>query len=166
MRQQFKFILFALLFNIAAFFVASTGWFPNTLYGNAVGDLSLSNPATLSSAEDIFLRMVENDIGANIISNALGLSGAISFAILLTGLIGGAAVLGWLSKGSGTTIIGMAVIAYLFYTMYNNSKNFFDSLLSNLPAQVSYITLMIGVGLLFTLLVLMIDFSSGQKSTS
>jgi len=166
MRKMFKFILFALLFNFAAFFIASTGWFPNTLYGNAVSDLSLNDPATLSSAEDIFMRMVENDVGANIIANAIGLGTTASFALLMAGFIGGSALIGWLSKGSGTTIVGMAVVSYLFYTMYVNSKTFFDNLLSNMPAQVSYITVMILFGMLFMFILVLIDFSSGQRSSS
>ena len=166
MRTVYKFILFSILFNLAAFFIASTGWFPNTLYGDAIGDLSLDDPATMSSAEDIFMRLIENDIGANIISNALGLTGAVSFTILIIGFIAGAAILGWLSKGSGTTIVGMAIVAYLFYTMFSNSKNFFNSLIGNFPPQVNYIVVMIIFGLLFSFIVLMSDISSGQKSQS
>jgi len=166
MRTVYKFILFSILFNFAAFFVASTGWFPNTLYGDAVGDLSLDDPATLSSAEDVFMQLIKNDIGANIISDALGLTGTVSFAILIIGFIGGAAVLGWLSKGSGTTIVGMAIVAYLFYTMFANSKNFFNTLTANLPVQVNYIILMVIFGLLFSFIILMSDISSGQKSQS
>lgn len=166
MRTILKFILFAILFNMAAFFIASTGWFPNTLYGNAVSDISLEDPATLSGSEDIFMRMVENDVGANIISDTLGLSGEATFIAIIVALLAGSVALGWLSKGSGTTIVGMAVIAYLFYAMFMNSKTFFDNLISNFPAQVSYLGIMIGFGLLFMFIILFIDFASGQKSTS
>ena len=166
MRTIFKFILFSILFNMAAFFIASTGWFPSTLYGNAVTRISLDDPATLSSSEDIFMRMVENDIAANIISDNIGLSGEVTFIAIIVGLLVGSIAIGWLSKGSGTTIVGMAVIAYLFYAMFMNSKTFFDKIISNFPMQVSYLTVMVGFGLLFMFIILFIDFASGQKSTS
>jgi len=151
---------------MAAFFIASTGWFPSTLYGNAVTRISLDDPATLSSSEDIFMRMVENDIAANIISDNIGLSSEVTFIAIIVGLLVGSIAIGWLSKGSGTTIVGMAVIAYLFYAMFMNSKTFFDKIISNFPMQVSYLTVMVGFGLLFMFIILFIDFASGQKSTS
>jgi len=166
MRTIFKFILFSILFNMAAFFIASTGWFRNTIYGDAVTRISLDDPATVSSSQDIFMRMVENDIASNIISDALGLSGEATFIGIIVALLVGSVAIGWLSKGSGTTIVGMAVIAYLFYAMFMNSKTFFDSVIKNFPSQVNYLMIMIGVGLLFIFLILFIDFASGQKSSS
>lgn len=166
MTIVYKFILFALLFNLAAFFVASTNWFPNTLYGNAVSDLSLDDPATLSSGEDIFMRMLQNDAGANPIASWLGLDATATFAALMIGFIGGTIILGIVAKGGGMTVAGMAIVSFLFYTMYANSKNFFDSLVSNLPEQTTYITAMIAFGLLFMFIILIGDFASGQKRSS
>ena len=166
MRIVYKFILFGILFNFAAFFVASTNWFPNSLYGDAISTTSLDDPNALSSGEDVFMRMIENDIGAGIISGAFGLDPGIGFALLLAGFIGGSVIAGWMSKGSGTTIIGMGIIAYLFYTMFVNSKNFFNSIIGDFPPQVNYIVLMVIFGLLFSFIILMSDFSSGQKSQS
>lgn len=166
MKKIYVFILFGILFNIATFFIASTGWFPNTLYGDAVTDINLDDPESLSSGEDVFLRMVKNDVGANLIANLLKIDATASFGILLAGFITSAAIIGWFSKGSGTTIVGMSIIAYLFYTMFVNSKNFFNSLLSDLPAQTNYIVVMVIFCLLFSFIVLMADFSSGQKSST
>ena len=169
MRLVFKFILFGLLFNLAAFFIASTGWFRNTLFGNAVSTLSLNDPTTLSSAEDIFLRMLANNVDANPIVSWLGLDGwaaAASFGVLVAGFVTVSVIAGIVSKGGGTSMIGMAIVSMLFYTMYASSRTFFDNLLENFPEQTNYITVMVAFGILFIFIVVIADFSSGQKSTS
>jgi len=164
MRVVFKFILFAILFNLAAFCIASTSWFPNTLYGNAMGDLELTDTASLVGPEDVFMQLLVN----NIDNNPISLFGVplLDFGILMGVFVGASVLTAIVAKGGGPVIIGMGVISVLFYTMYANSKNFFDNIISNFPAQVSYIAIMIGFCLLFMFIILIADFSSGQKSTS
>lgn len=163
MRTVLKFILFSILFNLAAFFIASTGWFPNTLYGSAMGNLELTDTASLAGPQDIFMQMLINNVNNNPINFfAVPL---INFSVLVGVFVGAALLTATVTKGGGPVIIGMAVISVLFYTMYANSKTFFDHLISNFPAQVNYIAIMIGFGLLFMFIILIADFASGQKST-
>ena len=164
MRVVLKFILFSILFNLAAFFIASTGWFRNSLYGSAMGDLELTDTASLAGPQDIFMQLLINNINNNPVS-FFGVP-LVNFAILIGVFVGASILTAVVTKGGGPVIIGMGVISILFYTMYANSKSFFDHLISNFPAQVNYLAVMIGFGLLFMFIILIADFASGQKSTS
>jgi len=166
MSIVYKFILFALLFNVSAFFIASTSWFPNCLGGDAMSDISLDDPASLSTSEDVFLRMIENDAGTNFIADRLGLDAVGTFYALIIGFIGGSVILGWLSKGSGMQIVGMSIVAFLYYILFMNSKGFVIRLLDNFPDQVNYIVIMIGISMLFMFIILIGDYASGQRRSA
>lgn len=147
-------ILFAVFFNIAAVFVAATGFFPNTLYGDA---FHIGTDASNLPAAEILWNAFVLTPGGTIISlwgNSLTFKVVMALGVVL------AVGIGFLTKGTNT--IAMALVGYVFFTMYTNSKTLFDTMLSNMDSIVQYLALMVGVGVLIMFVILMMDYASGQ----
>jgi len=151
----FRFVLFAALFNIALIFIASTGWFgTNTLYGDTFVDVDEQ-----TTAEALFNIMVLKPAGTT--PSLFGVE--LTFTGLMVGLIGASVVVGFLTK-SGLAIISVGLVGYLFIALYANSTEAFYKITNNLGSSVTYLVLMVGLGVLIMFVITLMDYASGQHS--
>jgi len=143
--------MFMIFFNIAAMFIAYTDFFPNTLYGDTLG---VGEPADMKTAESVFTTLSG---GATLFGYEL------SFAVIMGGLILFSVGVGIFSK-SGVIGLAMGLIGFLFVTMWTNSKQALDSITANMDSSVSYLILMVGVGILIMFVITLMDYAAGQRS--
>jgi len=144
--------MFMVFFNIAAMFIAYTNFFPNTLYGDTlgVGD----DPANLKTAESVFTTL----------SGGVTFFGyELSFVVIMSGLIIFSIGVGVFTK-SGPIGLAMGLVGFLFVTMWTNSKQALDSISGSMDSSISYIMLMIGVGILIMFVITLMDYAAGQRS--
>lgn len=159
MKFIFKIILFAIFFNISAVMIASTNFFPNTLYGDATTyGLDPEHPETNPTPEVMFTRLITNSNGeaATLWGVTLTFS-AIMGTIALLAI--GAAI-----ATKSTTPVALGLVGVLFTVMYANSKNSFDSIMANLDSVTWYLGLMVGLGVLIMFVIALMDYASGQRS--
>jgi len=144
--------MFLIFFNIAAALIAYTDFFPNTLYGDAldIGD----NPISTDTAYTVF-----SNIGAAIPFLDYKLSFGIIMGVLLLFMIS-------VGKYTNSGLQGMAagLVAFLFVAMWANSKQALDSIIGSMDSSISYIVLMISVGILIMFVITLMDYAAGQRS--
>lgn len=166
MKIMFKFILFMVLFNVAAVMIATTGFFgENVLYGDIVSD----DPDNLAAPETV----IEN-LWRKPIDNSLP-----SFTIKILGKETDIVVFNWVTLTIGIfvlclligrimhatpSIVAAGVVGSVFLLMYVNSKKLFDSITASMDSSVNYIVLMIGIGFMFLVIITIMDYISGQRS--
>ncbi len=144
-------------FNIAAFAIAATGFFPYTFYGDAVYR-DIDDPDSLLSPEEMLNQIMLNADGE--VATIAGVE--ITFAVLLGSIVSITILIGAVTKS--TVPITMGLIVTLFFFMYINSKNVFDRILDNLDVTAGYIGLMLGVGVLIAIIIAVMDYAGGQNN--
>jgi hypothetical protein len=170
MKVAFKFILFMVMFNVSAFFIASLGIFPVTVYGDLfVTDstdtsivYNMSDPNDLPSEQDLLARFLYNtpQFGRTVQFGPYHISLTFwGIVVVFFGIVAAASIV----MQSITPVLGgVVVLAFLF--MYLNSKSLFEQILSNQPAAVNYLMLMVGLGVIIMFLITAFDYAAGQSS--
>jgi len=162
MRILLKITLFMILFNVATFFIASTGFFSNAFYGDAVGELTLDDEAHLADPGNIIFTMASNS--GETLGVSLGFLGeAGTFAALVLIILGLGGALTYFTQQSA--FIAIPIAGILFFNLYANSKSLLNAISANFPSQVNYLILMFGICMLFMFIIYLIDIPSGQKSS-
>jgi len=160
MNIFFKIVIFMVMFNIAAFMIASTGFFPNTIYGDTfeyVDDVNLDDPDNLETPDDMIEQIILN-AGEKIV--IVGVE--ITYDIILASIITITIILGAITRQ--TTPITLGLIATMFFFMYINSKRAFDQILDNMDSHAGYVGLMLGLGILILVVIVIMDYAAGQKN--
>lgn len=158
MNILFRIILFMLMFNVAAFMISATGFFPNTIYGDITHYSGASDPTNLATPEQMFNNIILNSNG-----QAFKLAGVtVTFGALMGSLVLIAIGVGALTRSTVPITLGLLSTMFLF--MYSNSKTAFDNVADNLDSMGGYVALMLGLGVLFTIIVVVMDYASGQKN--
>lgn len=162
MKLLYSVIFFSIFFNISAFMMANTGFFPNGLYGDLTGnawDTDMEDPNTLPTSESVIDNLFRNAGG-----NALSIYGVnLTFGMITAGIVGLIIAIAILGRGN-MTILAVLVVAVMFYFMYWNSKSSLEHITSNLDANVQYIVLMAGIGMLIMVIITILDYASGQST--
>jgi len=168
LRIQFQIMMFAIFFNIALFFIASTGFFiaDNTFYGDAFvydvddPEFDINDPEKIPSADTLFTRLI-TDTATEKVANIYGFE--LTFPILMDSIVLISIVIG---KVTGTSNgVSLLIVGLMFSLMWTNSKRVIDRLASGLDTSITYLTLMFFIGMLIMFVILIYDTSSGQKST-
>lgn len=146
------------LFQVAALFIASTGFFPNALYSDAfnIGE----DPENLKTADQVFAALIADPVTKGpikILGNSVG--GFTALVIILV-TIGGVAV----AVTKQASMLSIPIIGLLFYSMWANSRTVFESLASGLDSSVNYLIIMIGLGMLIMFVITLLDYLSGQHA--
>lgn len=157
MKLLYKFLLFAIFFNMGLFFISYINFFPCTFYGD-VTTYGLENAENLPTAETMFTRLITNLNGEVASFAGFHLTfGFITGTLIVIGL--GASFL-----AQSTTPIALLLVGSLFTIMWANSKRVIDSLTSGLDSSVNYLILMVAVGVLIVFIIEIADVASGQRS--
>lgn len=163
MKFLFNVVLFLIFFNVAAFMVASIGFFHNGIYGDLMLGDDMETSSGLPDAETFFNRLLENSQG-DAFSFGIGTETfTISFSMVTIGIIGLAIALAFFTKSP--QIVAVIIVVAVFYFMYWNSKRSLESLAGNLDGNVQYIVLMCGIGMLVVIVLTVMDYLSGQSSS-
>ena len=166
MRIQFQILIFAVFFNIALFFIASTGFFPYTFYGDATTydiddpELDIKDSDRLPSPDKMFERLAYNTVEEKLASYA-GFD--LTYGVIIVGIVGLSLAIGAITKSSSA--VSLLLVGALFTLMWANSKRVIDSLISGLDSSVNYLVLMFLLGMMISFIILLYDTASGQKST-
>ena len=166
MRIQFQILIFAVFFNIALFFVASTGFFPYSFYGDATTydiedpELDIKDPDRLPSPDKMFERLAYNTVEEKLASYA-GFD--LTYGVIIVGIVGLSLAIGAITKSSSA--VSLLLVGALFTLMWANSKRIIDNLISGLDTSVNYLVLMFLLGMMISFIILLYDTASGQKST-
>ena len=166
MRIQFQIMMFAIFLNIAIFFIASTGFFPYTLYGDATTfdvddpEFDINDPDKLPTADEMFIRLITNSVTGDVAS-IYGYE--LTFPILMASIVAISIVIGFATKTSNG--VSLMIVGLLFTVMWANSKRIIDSIVVGLDSSVNYLILMFLLGVLISFVILIYDTASGQKST-
>jgi hypothetical protein len=158
MRIVLDIVLFAVFFNIAAVLIAATGFFPTTLYSDAFG--LGENPETLPTYEVVFNILVSGSITE--LKKLWGLELTVE-SIMTIAVVAGVGV-AFVTRQ--TQIIAMALIGYVFWNMYLNSRSAFNTIAANMDVHINYIALMIALGIAIMFIVVLADYASGQRASS
>lgn len=165
MKFLFNAVLFLIFFNIGAFMIASIGFFPSVIYGDLVGDTwgtDLENPNTLPTPTTVFNNLLKNSQGEAFSVGVGSEQTTISFWMVTVGILGLAVALTFITKSP--QIVAVVIVGAVFYFMYWNSKRSLESLAGNLDANVQYVALMVGIGMLVVIVLTVMDYLSGQSS--
>ena len=162
MKFLFKVILFMVFFNLAAFFVAYTNFFDTTIYGDITvyGD-DLSNPDNLPSAETIINRIMLNGGDTVVLVPYLELE--LTWGVLMGSIMGITIALGAITRSP--VIVTLGLISTMFLFIYNNSKNSLTAITQNMDVGAQYLVLMLGVGMLIIIVLTIMDYAAGQRSS-
>lgn len=166
MRIQFQILIFAVFFNIALFFIAATGFFPYTFYGDATTydvddpEYDINDPDKLPSADEMFNRLAYNTVEGKLASYA-GVD--LTYGVIIVGIVGLSLLIGAITKSSSA--VSLLLVGSLFTLMWANSKRIIDSLVSGLDTSVNYLVVMFLLGMMISFVILLYDTASGQKST-
>ena len=166
MRIQFQIMIFAIFLNISLFFIASTGFFPYTFYGDATTfdvddpEFDINDPDKLPSADEMFTRLVTNSLTGEVSSYA-GVT--LTYSVLMASIVIISIIIGVATKTSNG--VSLLIVGLMFTVMWSNSKRIIDSLLTNLDSSVNYLVLMFLLGVMISFVILLYDTASGQKST-
>lgn len=163
-------MMFAIFLNIAIFFIASTGFFPYTLYGDATTfdvddpEFDINDPDKLPSADEMFTRLITNSVTGDVASFGIGsFSITLTFGLLMAGIVGLSIAIGIATKTSNG--VSLLIVGLLFTVMWANSKRIIDSIVTGLDSSVNYLILIFLVGVMISFVILIYDTASGQKST-
>jgi len=169
MRIQFQILIFAVFFNIALFFIASTGFFPYTFYGDATTydvedinnpELDIKDPDRLPSPDKMFERLAYNTVEEKLASYG-GFD--LTYGVIIVGIVGLSLAIGAITKSSSA--VSLLLVGALFTLMWANSKRIIDSLITGLDSSVNYLVMMFLLGMMISFIILLYDTASGQKST-
>ena len=161
-------MIFAIFLNISIFFIASTGFFPHTFYGDATTydvddpEYDINDPNKLPTADQMFTRLIFN-VAEGEVAKIPYTEITITFASLMAGIVGIAVVIGIATKS--TTPISLMIVGLMFTVMWANSKRIIDSLVTGLDSSINYLILMFLIGVMISFVILLYDTASGQKST-
>lgn len=159
MNKFFAFIIFMVMFNIAAFMIAATGFFPYSIYGDATNNYDIDDPDNLRSPEEMFDKIVLNS-EQEVVQIAPGYN--LTFGVLMASIVGITILVGAITRS--TIPVTLGIISTMFLFMYNNSKTAFDQILDHLDASAGYIGLMLGLGMLMLCVIVIMDYAAGQKN--
>jgi len=152
-----KIVIFMVMFNIAAFLIAATGFFPYSIYGDATNNYDLDDPSNLHSPETMFNQIILNA------GETFTLAGfEITFGVLMGSIVIIAIGIGALTRSTIPITLGLLSTMFLF--MYNNSKTAFDQIMTHLDETAGYIGLMLGLGVLILFVIVIMDYAAGQKN--
>ena len=157
--------MFAVLFNIAIYFIAATGFFPYTIAGDAFvydvddPEFDIENPNALPTADQIFTRLITNSDGA--VASIFGYT--LTFSVLMASIVAISIAIGFATKSM--VPIGLMIVGLMFTLMWANSQRVISSITSGLDSSVNYIILMFLVAMMISFVILIYDTASGQKST-
>ena len=166
MRIQFQIMMFAIFLNIAIFFIASTGFFPHSFYGDATTydiddpEYDITDPDKLPSADIMFTRLITNSVTGDV-ANIFGYT--LTFPILMVSIVAISIVIGFATKTSNG--VSLMIVGLMFTVMWANSKRIIDSLVVGLDSSINYLVLMFLIGVMISFVILIYDTASGQKST-
>lgn len=150
------------MFNIAAFMIAATGFFPYSIYGDATTNYDINDPNNLRSPESMFNQIVLNADGEVATIDTGIKSFRITFGLLMGSIVIIAIAIGAITRSTIPITLGLLSTMFLF--MYNNSKTAFDQILEHLDASAGYIGLMLGLGMLILVFIVIMDYAAGQKN--
>ena len=159
-------MMFAIFLNIAIFFIASTGFFPHTFYGDATTfdiddpEYDINNPDKLPSADIMFTRLITNSVTGDV-ANIFGYT--LTFPILMASIVAISILIGVATKA--TTGVSLMIVGLMFTVMWANSKCIIDSLTTGLDTSINYLILIFLLGVMISFVILIYDTASGQKST-
>ena len=159
-------MMFAIFLNLSIFFIASTGFFPHTFYGDATTydvddpEYDIKDPDKLPSADKMFTRLITNSVDGTV-ANIFGYT--LTFPILMASILAISIVIGMATKTSNG--VSLLIVGLMFTVMWANSKRIIDSLVSGLDSSVNYLILIFLVGVMISFVILIFDTASGQKST-
>lgn len=159
MKFFFMVILFVVFFNISAFLIAATGFFPATLYGDVV-TYDLNDPDNLPSPETMLNRLITN--GGDVIKIVPGVF-ELRWDVLMGSIVAITIALGALTRSTIPVTLGLITTMFLF--IYNNSKNTLSAMTQSMDATVQYIVLMLAVGILIIIVLTIMDYAAGQHSS-
>jgi len=159
MNTFYRILLFMIFFNVAAIMIAATSFFgPNCLYG----DISYAKENNqIRSPEDAFNHLIAGSnltIDLKIVEYTID----INWGWLLGGLLFFTILIAW--KIGDITPVGIGLLITMFIMMFNNSKNLFDSILTHLDSTAGYVGLMIGLGVMFAIVITIMDIITKQKN--
>ena len=166
MRIQFQIMVFAIFLNISLFFIASTGFFPHTFYGDATTydvddpEYDINDPDKLPSADVMFTRLITSSITGDV-ANIYGFE--LTFGVLMVSIVAISIAIGFATKTSNG--VSLMIVGLMFTMMWANSKRIIDSLTTSLDSSVNYLILMFLLGVMISFVILLYDTASGQKST-
>ena len=159
-------MVFAIFLNISLFFIASTGFFPHTFYGDATTydvddpEYDINDPDKLPSADVMFTRLITSSITGDV-ANIYGFE--LTFGVLMVSIVAISIVIGFATKTSNG--VSLMIVGLMFTMMWANSKRIIDSLTTSLDSSVNYLILMFLLGVMISFVILLYDTASGQKST-
>ena len=167
MRIQFQIMMFAIFFNIALFFIASTGFFPHTFYG----DTFTYNPADSEYDLSDTGRIPPNEILERLWTNSatgeiaevpyVGIAFTYGYLMLSIVTIGVAISI----VAHSLVPVGLMIVGLLFTVMWANSHDVIYKLTTGLHSSIDYLILMFLLGVMISFVILIYDTASGQKST-
>ena len=166
MRIQFQIMIFAIFLNIAIFFIASTGFFPYSFYGDATtydiddSEYDITDPDKLPTADIMFTRLITNSVTGDV-ANIFGYT--LTFPILMVSIVAISIVIGFATKTSNG--VSLMIVGLMFTVMWANSKRIIDSLVVGLDSSINYLILMFLIGVMISFVILIYDTASGQRST-
>ena len=163
-------MMFAIFFNIALFFVASTGFFvaENTFYGDAFtydvdeAGYNINDPDNLPPPSDILERLYQNTVTLSIATIPLT-DIDLTYEALMWGIVGIGIIIGIATKS--LVPIGLMLVGMMFTLMWANSQDIIHKLTSGLDTSINYLILMFLIGMMISFFILIYDTASGQKST-
>ena len=165
MRIQFQILMFAILFNIAIYFIAATGFFPYTIAGDAFTydvddpEYDINDPEKLPSPDQIFTRLITNSVTGELAHIDIATYRIyLSFGVLMAGIVGLSVAVGIATKSM--VPIGLMLVGLIFTVMWSNSQRVISSLTSGLDSSVNYIILMFLVAMLISFIILIYDSSA------
>lgn len=165
MKWIFRILFFAILFNISLFFIASTGFFPYTVTGDAFEktgkDLSDPDSASFPTPWEVFKQYITNGFG-NL--PVLGTNTVLNIGVIFGAFAAIGLVAGYISQGSGPIIASISIIGIIFYLMWANSKDVIYTATEGLSSSVNYLILMMLFGALMMFVITAMDYASGQTS--
>lgn len=168
MRIQFQILYFAIFLNIALFFIASTGFFPHTFYGDATTydiddvEYDITDPDKLPTADEMFTRLLTNSLTGSVAKIPFT-DLDLTYPILMASIVGISIAIGFATKTSNG--VSLLLVGLLFTVMWANSKRVIDSLTTGLDSSINYLILMFLLGVMISFVILLYDTASGQKST-
>jgi len=163
-------MMFAIFFNIALFFIASTGFFiaENTFYGDAFvydpaePEYDINDPEKLPPPSDLLGRLYQNTVTLEI--GVIPLTDiSLTYEALMWGIVGIGIVIGIATKSM--VPISLMLVGMMFSLMWANSQDIIHKLTSGLDTSVNYLILMFLIGMMISFFILIYDTASGQKST-
>lgn len=147
------------MFNIAAFMMAATGFFPYSIYSDATHDYDVDDAGDLRSPESMLNQIMLN-ADDEVVEIVPGYD--LTFGVLMDSIVIIAIVIGAITRNTVPVTLGLLTTMFLF--MYNNSKTAFDQILEHLDQSAAYVGLMLGVGMLILIVIIVMDYAAGQKN--